>query len=72
MIDELLGGFFSVVKNLVVYIVYEILFELAVRSVGYWICRPFGKVNPDGFLVVLIGLAFWILTGGALIFLFTN
>jgi len=47
----------------------EILFEVALKGPGYlivrWI-RPKSEADPDGFLVVICGLAFWILVGLAI------
>lgn len=57
IVGELLGGVFRVAFHFVV----EVILELAVRGVGYLICKPFSKtVNPDGFVVVVVGLLFWL------------
>lgn len=53
---EILGGFL----RLRGYILTETVFEVLIKGTGYFICRPFYKrVNPDGILVVFVGLLFW-------------
>lgn len=44
--------------------IFEILFELAIKVPGFLILRCFRpKSDPDGCLVVLLGLMFWLLVG---------
>lgn len=45
-------------------VILHFLFEILVQGAGYYLCRPFNKnVKPDGFLVITVGFAFWLLFG---------
>ena len=38
----------------------EVLIELLCKGMGYLICRKFNEdIDPDGFLVLIVGLSFW-------------
>lgn len=52
---ELLGGVFKLIGR----IFTEIIIEILIKGSGYLICRIFSKrADPDGILVVLVGLSF--------------
>jgi predicted PurR-regulated permease PerM len=52
---ELFGGVFKFLGRLF----FEFFIEILIKGTGYFICRMFSKrVNPDGMLVVLVGLVF--------------
>ncbi len=52
---ELLGGIFKLIGRFFT----EFIFEMVIKGSGYFICRSFSKqVDPDGILVVLVGLTF--------------
>lgn len=60
IIGELLGGVIRFIGHILLEAVYEIL----IKGVGYLICHQFkNKVDPDGGLVVVVGLTFWLVTG---------
>ncbi len=55
---ELLSGLFRILGNMFV----EITLEVLLKGLGYLICRPFAKqINPDGLVVLLVGVVAWIL-----------
>ena len=57
---ELLGGLFRLLGSFFIEIVLEVL----VKGLGYSVCRIFSKsVDPDGFLVVIVGVFAWIVIG---------
>ncbi len=57
---ELFGGLFKLIGRLFA----EIIIEILIKGTGYLICRIFSKrVDPDGILVVLVGLCFLGLLG---------
>jgi hypothetical protein len=61
IVGEIAGGVLKAVGQ----ILLEVVFEIAIKGAGYLICRPFNRqVNPDGALVVVVGLVFWALTVG--------
>lgn len=62
MIGDLLGGLLRIVGG----VLSEVVFEIGIRGTGYLICRLFNvPFNTDGNLVVIVGLAFWLLVGYA-------
>ncbi|MCC7247481.1 MAG: hypothetical protein IT473_02550 [Lysobacter sp.] len=53
---DIASGLFEGLARLVV----EIVFELLIKGAGFVIVRPlYPRANPDGALVVVVGLAFW-------------
>ena len=55
---ELLGGVFKVIGRAIA----EVIIEIFIKGIGYLICRPFSRsVNPDGLLVVSVGVFFWVI-----------
>jgi hypothetical protein len=62
MIGDLLGGLLRIVGD----VLSDVVFEIGIRGTGYLICRLFNvPFNTDGNLVVIVGLAFWLLVGYA-------
>lgn len=62
MIGDLLGGFLRIVGEAL----SDVVFEIGIRGTGYLTCRLFNvPFNTDGNLVVIVGLAFWLLVGYA-------
>lgn len=58
---EIVGGLFRFLAQFFVEIVLEVL----VKGPGYVICRLFSKnVDTDGFMIVIVGLLFWLVIGG--------
>lgn len=61
MVVETIAEGLSAVARFVVRILSEVLIELLCKGVGYRIWKPFKpSINPDGALVFLTGLAFWL------------
>lgn len=45
---------------------FETLFEVALKGPGYLLVRwfrPKSAINPDGCLVLIVGMAFWLFIG---------
>ncbi|MET1254867.1 hypothetical protein [Aliikangiella maris] len=64
---ELLSGLFRLIGRFFV----EIIFEILTKSTGYAICQIFSKrVDPDGVLVVVVGLSFLSLIGLLIFFIY--
>ena len=61
MVVETIAEGLSVVARFVVRLLSEVLIELLCKGVGYRIWKPFKPaIDPDGVLVFLTGLAFWL------------
>ncbi len=61
MVIETIAESLSAVARFVVRILFEVLIELLCKGLGYRIWKPFKPaINPDGALVVLTGIAFWL------------
>ena len=72
-IGELAGGLIATVLRFIGQFFAEIVFEIAIKGTGYFICRLFGRrVNPDGYLATFAGLLFWGLIGIAVFWLFEH
>lgn len=66
---ELFGGLIKGIGRILV----EILFEILIKGTGYAVCRVFTRgVDPDGILVVLVGLIVWAAFGYGGYFVFAN
>jgi hypothetical protein len=65
MIGDVVGEVAGGVLKFIGRIILEIVFESLIKGAGYILCRPFGRrrLDPDGGLVVVVGLAFWIAVG---------
>jgi hypothetical protein len=57
---ELLGGLLRFLGNFFIEAVLEVL----VKGLGYSVCRLFSKsVDPDGFVVAIVGVFSWVAIG---------
>ena len=65
MIEDVVEGIFRVVGRFIGQIFIEIVFELLIKGPGYFISKVFTKhdPNPDGFVVVITGILFWVVVG---------
>lgn len=61
IVGELAGGALKFIGR----IFLEVVFEFLIKGAGYVVCRPFsrGRLDPDGGLVVVVGLMFWVAVG---------
>jgi len=61
IIGEVAGGALKFIGRLFL----EIVFEFLIKGAGYILCSPFSrkKLNPDGGLVVIVGMVFWVAVG---------
>ncbi len=56
--SEFIGEAFRCIGQLFI----EIVLEFLISGLGYLLCKPFKKdVNPDGALVVVVGIVFWVI-----------
>ncbi|MDY6947725.1 MAG: hypothetical protein SXG53_18610 [Pseudomonadota bacterium] len=62
MIGDIIGEVAGGALKFVGRILFEVVFEFLIKGAGYVLCRPFArrKVDPDGGLVVVVGLVFWV------------
>ena len=68
MIGELISELGSLIGRFLLHVALDLVFEILIKGAGYLIVRPFKRsVDPDGIVVVITGLAFW-LTVGAVAF----
>lgn len=61
IVGEVAGGALRFIGRMFV----EVVFEFLIKGAGYALCRPFSrkKLDLDGALVVVAGLAFWVAIG---------
>jgi hypothetical protein len=66
MVEEIVSGIFKVFFRIIGQIFMELIFELLLKGSGYFIYKLFSKQepDPDGFIVVITGIVFWILIVG--------
>ena len=66
MIGELIGEAAGGIIRFLGWVLGDVVFEIAIRGVGYLICRPFNHdVDPDGFAAGFVGLLFLVAVAGA-------
>lgn len=64
LIAEVAGGVLRVVGRVLAEVFINLGGEVAIQGVGYMICKPFKPdVKPGGWLVAVVGLAFWVAVG---------
>lgn len=65
MIGDIVGEVAGGVLKFIGRVFFEVIFEFLVKGAGCVLCRSFGrrKLDPDGALVVVVGLAFWVAVG---------
>lgn len=70
LVGEIVGELLAPVFKFIGRILFELFFELLIKGAGYLICRPFKKnIDPDGFLVVVVGLVFWVGVGFSAVYI---
>ncbi len=68
-LGEIAGEIFGGALRIIGWVLVEVVFEVCIKGLGYLICRPFSRsLNPDGMLVVVVGVAVWALILGTLYF----
>lgn len=61
------------VIQFIVQVFIEIVVELLLKGPGYMICRLFSKrVEPDGLIVLIVGLAAWLVVGAGVYALYRS
>lgn len=65
MIGDIVGEVAGGALKFVGRILLEVVFEFLIKGAGYVLCRPFvcRRLDPDGGLVVVVGLVFWVVVG---------
>jgi len=60
MIGEIVGEAIGGVVRFISEVLVNVVFEVAVRGVGYLICRLFKRdIDSESFTVALAGILFW-------------
>ncbi len=60
-VGEIAGEVSGGVFRFIVHLIIDVFLEVLVRGTGNLICRVFSRtIDPDGTLVLVIGLLFWI------------
>ncbi|VUD63767.1 hypothetical protein TDB9533_03179 [Thalassocella blandensis] len=62
-IDTIAEGIFGSILRFIGWVLVDVIFEFLVKGMGYLVCRPFKKVNPDGLVALLVGIVSWIFLG---------
>lgn len=61
-LGEITGALFGAALRVVGSMLAEVVIELGIKGIGYFVCKQFSRsVNPDGIVVVLVGVAIWFL-----------
>jgi hypothetical protein len=65
MIGDIVGEVAGGALKFIGRIFLEVIFEFLIKGAGYILCRPFynRRLDPDGGLVVFVGLVFWVAVG---------
>lgn len=59
-IDEIPTGIFKTLARLLGWLILEVFIEIAIKGLGYTICRPFKKVDVDSITAAIVGILAWI------------
>ncbi len=67
-LGEIVGGLFEIIGRFLAEIFIQLIFELLIKGPGFLILRfvflkKDNDIDPDGILVVFIGLMFWGILG---------
>lgn len=60
MIEDVVEGVFRILGRFIGQVFIEIILELLIKGPGYFIARTFKKCDPDGVIVVVTGILFWV------------
>ncbi|MEP1741442.1 MAG: hypothetical protein ABJI60_00795 [Kangiellaceae bacterium] len=70
-VGEIAGEFLGGILKFIGRFFAEFIFEMLIKGTGYLICKRFSKrVDPEGALVVLVGLVFLGLVGVGVLFVY--
>lgn len=70
-VGEIAGEFLGGILKFIGRFFAEFIFEMLIKGTGYLICKRFSnRVDPDGVLVVLVGLVFLSLVGVGVLFIY--
>lgn len=61
--DIIAESIFGGILRFIVWVCADVIFELLIKGMGYLVCRPFKKVDPDGLVALVVGIVSWILLG---------
>jgi hypothetical protein len=65
-LGDIAGEVLGVILRFLGELFLQIVVELVVKGPGHLICRQFRRdANPDGGLVIFVGLLFWVVVAGA-------
>jgi hypothetical protein len=65
MIGDIVGEVAGGALKFIGRIFLEVVFEFLIKGAGYILCSPLSRrrVDPDGRLVGVVGLVFWVAVG---------
>lgn len=65
MIEDVISGAVKAIGRAGFHILFDIIIEEMIKAPGYFICKRLSSSspNPDGFLVIITGLLFWVVLG---------
>ena len=63
-LGDIVGEVVGIVARVTVQLFVEIVFEILIKGPGYLLVKLFkANVDPDGFIVFLVGILFWLVIG---------
>ncbi|MES9991954.1 MAG: hypothetical protein ABW098_08375 [Candidatus Thiodiazotropha sp.] len=59
-LGEIAGGLIGGTLRLIGQFFAEVVLEIAIKGLGYLLCRKFSRsIDPDGILVLVVGVLAW-------------
>ncbi len=75
-LGDIAAGLLGFIGRLLGQLVIELMLEIVIKGPGYLLARSWRRgtspVDPDGWLVILLGILFWGLVGLAVYLIFFN
>ncbi len=60
-IDEIGSGLIGAILRFFGWLLLDVIVEVLIKGFGYLLCRPFKKVDPDGFAALFVGILTWVI-----------
>ncbi|UTF60903.1 hypothetical protein [Gilvimarinus sp. DA14] len=60
-IDEIGSGLIGAIFRFFGWLLLDVVVEVLIKGLGYLLCRPFKKVDPDGFTALFVGMLAWVI-----------
>lgn len=74
-VGEIAATILAGALRFIAHVIVDGVLEILIQGPGYLVCRKFNKnIQPDGVLVVVVGITFWALvtTGGYFTYTFVS